>query len=360
MRIITILLLIGVCPDYAAAVAKAWLIGSNKAIKIDIATNKIEKEAEVDIEQGVFFFDQRKGNLFILQRSGRFESAINMYDVKTLQKKGDLGIVINTNIMDEVNLLFPKTGNLFYLRWTKEEDGPPEIVAYDATSLKPANRYTTTPPTTNKLMLSAGGDLLYSIVQDETTEKINIFQTSDFTYKSAVDIKKLFTLGTEGGIGGYEKEKILISEVITRTPQLEYFEFIYDIAANKITPKIRMAIKGDDFLLPLTKKFAISENQYVGTRQLMRLSTDYLFTGKIYIFDAVGGQRIGTALIPVDSNTVGDIIGLSPMEDKLYIRTYATSGDKNPKLHIIDLKTYDVIKELFLPEVSVDMIFFEE
>lgn len=117
---------------------------------------------------------------------------ISVYDVKTLQKKGELDLNISDLTANEVQILFPSSGNLFYLRWVEEEDGPPEIIAYDATTFKPLNSYSTTPPTTKQLMLSAAGDSLYSIVRDENIIKIDIFQTSNFTYKSSVDLKKFF------------------------------------------------------------------------------------------------------------------------------------------------------------------------
>ncbi len=350
--------MIFVSPSWA--ITKAWLFGSEKALKLNVETNAIEKEVDAPVEELGGFLDARKGNLFILYSPGRFINEIAIYDVKTLSKKGKLDINISSETTDEVQILFPPSGNLFYLRCVKEEDGPPEIITYDSTTFKSLNRYTTTPQTTDKLMLSTSGELLYSIMQDENTIKIDIFQTSDFIYKSSIDIKKLFTIGIGGGISRYDKEKVLISEEITEQPQFEYFEYIFDISTNKTSTKVRTAIKGADFLLPKTNKFAISENQYVGKYKSMRLSTDYFFTGKIYIFDATAGSKIGTIQISVGSNTIGDIIGVNPLEDKLYIRTYNSSGDKNPKLHIVDLKTYTVVKELSLPESSMTMIFFEE
>ena len=347
------------------AITKAMVIGPEKALKLNVETNAIEKEVVIPHEGlGRLFFDARKGNLFSLYSPARYIYEIAVYDAKTLKRKGKLDLNISSETTDEVQLLFPPSGNLFYLRWVpgKEEDGrPPEIITYDATTLKPINRYTTTPATTDKLMLSAAGEFLYSIADDENTIKIDIFQTSDFTYKSSINLKSFFTLGTEGGIGGYGKEKVLVSEVITRTPQLEYFDYIYDIPTNKITQKIRTAIRGSDFLIPKTNKIAIRESQYVGKFKSMRLSTDYLFTGKIHIFDATTGQKVGFFQIPVSSNTIADIIGVSPLEDKLYVRTYNdVTEDENPKLYIINLKTNTVSNEILLPDVSVQIIFFEE
>ena len=90
----------------------------------------------------------------------------------------------------------------------------------------------------------------------------------------------------------------------------------------------------------------------------MALSTDYLFTGKVHVFDATTGQKVGFFQIPVSSNTIADIIGVSPLEDKLYVRTYNdVTEDENPKLYIINLKTNTVSNEILLPDVSVQIIF---
>lgn len=345
--------------SHTLAATKAWLIGSEKALKLNVETNIIEN-IDIPIDELEVFLDERRGNLFILYSPARFINEIAVYDVKTLKRKGKLDVKMSAETIDDVQILFPPSGNIFYLRWVKEEDGPPEIVAYDAITLKPLNRYTTTPSITNKVMLSAAGDLLYSIMQDENTRRIDIFQTSDFTYKSSIDIKQFISLGISGITTGYGREKVLISEVINKAPQYEYFEYIYDISSNKISPKMKTTIKGADFLIPKTNKIAIRESQYVGKFKSMRLSTDYLFTGNVYIFDATVGQKVATVQIPVGSKTIGDIIGISPLEDKLYVRTYNASGDQNPKLHIIDLKNYTVIKELPIPDSSIKMIFFEE
>lgn len=341
------------------AITKALLF-DEKVLKLNVETNAIEKEFATPNEGfGRLFFDARKGNLFSLYNPARFIMQISVYDIKTLQQKGKLDLNISSLNSDEVQLLFPSSGNLFYLRWVKEEDGPPEIITYDATTFKPINRYTTTPPTTMKLMLSAAGDSLYSISQGAL--KIDVFQTSDFTYKSSINIKNFFTLGAEGGISEYNKEKLLISEVISRTPELDRFKYIYDIPTNKITQKIRTTIRGADFLMPVTNKIAILEEQYVGKYESMRLSTDYLFTGKVNVFDATTGQKVGFFQIPVSSNTIGDIIAVSPLEDKLYVRTYNDVTDnENPKLYIINLKTNTIANEIPLVNVPVQMIFFEE
>jgi hypothetical protein len=354
--IILIINIIFINPSWA--ITKAWLIGSEKALKLNVEVNAIEKEVAVPVDEHGVFLDTRRGNLFTLYSPARFIEKIAVYDVKTFKLKGELDINISSEITDEVQLLFPPSGNLFYLRWVKKEDGPPEIITYDATTFKPVNRYTTTPATTDKLMLSAAGDLLYSIWQG--TLKIDIFQTNDFSYKSSINIKNFFTIGTEGGVSKYDKEKLLVSEVISRTPELDYYEYIYDIPTNKITQKIRTTIKGRDFLIPLTNRIALHERQYIGKFKSMRLSTDYISLGKIHIFDATTGQKVGFFQIPVGSNTIGDIIGVSPLEDKLYVRTYNASGDKSPKLYIINLKTNTIANEIPLPETSMKMIFFEE
>ena len=240
--------------------------------------------------------------MFVLQRAARFLSEVNVLNVKTLQKKTKLDITIDTNTRDEVQLLFSTSGSLFYLRWMEEEDGTPEIVAYDATTLKPLKKYSTTPATTNELMISASGDRLYSLVQDENIMKIDIFETNNFSYVSSLDIKKFFTIGTEGGVGEFKNEKLVVDEVISRIPVLESFQYVYDIPTNKISTKIKKTIKGDYLLIPATNKIALNEEQYVGKFKSMRLETDYQSSGKIHIFDTTTGKEVALVKVNVAQN----------------------------------------------------------
>ena len=111
------------------AITKAMVIGPEKALKLNVETNAIEKEVVIPHEGlGRLFFDARKDNLFSLYSPARYIEEIAVYDVKTLKLKGELDLNIRSETTDEVQLLFPPSGNLFYLRWVKEEDGPPEIV----------------------------------------------------------------------------------------------------------------------------------------------------------------------------------------------------------------------------------------
>lgn len=153
----------------------------------------------------------------------------------------------------------------------------------------------------------------------------------------------------------YKNGKLIISE----TSSTESLKYIYDISKDTISKKV--AIKGDAYLLSETNKIANLEEQYVGKFKSMVLSTDYLFTGKVNVFDATTGQKVGFFQIPVSSNTIADIIAVSPLEDKLYVRTYNdVTGNENPKLYIINLKTSTIANEIPLVNVSVQMIFFEE
>lgn len=352
--IILIINIIFVNPSWTAT--KAWVIGV-KVQKLNVETNAIEKEVARPRGLGRLFFDARKGNLFSLYSPARFINKIAVFDIKTLKPKGELDLNISSETTDDVQLLFPASDNLFYLRWVKEEFvSPPEIIAYDATIFKPINRYTTIPPTTDKLMLSSAGDLLYSIVDDETIIKIDIFQTSDFTYKSSVDLKKFFSPNVTGfGTRDYKNGKLIISE----TSSTESLKYIYDISKDTISKKV--AIKGDAYLLSETNKIVNLEEQYVGKYKSMVLETDYLFTGKIHIFNATTGQKVGFFQLPVSSNTIADIIAVSPSEDKLYVRTYNDVTDnENPKLYIINLKTNTIANEIPLVNVPVQMIFYEE
>lgn len=354
VSLILILIVTLTAANSSWAAAKGWLIGSRTAVKIDVSTNTIEKQIGVDIVQGRFFFDQRNNNLLILKSSGRFESRIYIYDVKALQSKGKLDSVINTDTNDEVQVLFPLTGNLFYLRWVQEDGGTPEIITYDSTSFKRIGQNKTNPITSNQLMLSDAGDFLYSIVD---FIKVDGFQIADFSYKSSLDVKKLFTLGYEGGISENKRGKLLISEIISRTPQLDYFMYIFDITLNKVSQKIRTTIRGTDFLMPVTNKIALHERQYTGKFKSLRLETDYQSSGWIHIFDAVAGREVGLVKVNVEQN--GDFVGVTPAEDKLYFLSYG-AGFSNPMLHIIDLKNFVVIKTLPMPEASMSMVFFEE
>jgi len=353
---IVFLIAVLIVPNLSTAATKAWLIGSKTAIKLDVTGNAIDKQQSVDIADGRFNFDQRTGNLFVFQTVGRLDTAINVYDVKTLQQKTQLAIIDNS-VEREAQLLIPNSGNLFYLRWVKRKKTEPEIVAYDAATLKSLNTYTTNPPTSKQLMLSKAGDRLYSLVFGGGVLKFDAFQTSNFAFKSTIDVKSFFTLGSEGGITEFNDEKALISEVITRTPQLEHFLYIYDLSANTIASKIRTTIIGSDYLIPITNKIALHEEQYAGKFKSMRLETDYQSTGNIHFFDAVSGKKVVTVKVNVAQN--GKFVGVSPTEDKMYFLSYG-SDFSNPMLHIIDLKTYFVIKTLPMPEASMSVVFYEE
>lgn len=359
-KIIWGLLLLVIFTDPALAATKAWLIGPEKSLKLNIQSSMVEEEKDMVFRVRKAFSDG-KGNLFVLYSSARFVGSIAVMDTKTLKIKGDLNFDYDLLTESDLQMVFPASGNLFYLRMVKKEDGPPEIVVYDATTLKSVKSYTTTPATSNQLLVSDIGDVLYSLKHDGTTIKMDAFKTSDFSYTSSIDIKKFFTLGTEGGIADYGKGKLLVNEVIARTPQLEFFEYIYDMRTDKILPKIKTTIVGDDVMLPQTSKIIFSENRYVGESKSIIFPGDYLFTGKVSIFDATTGQQAGTVQVPVGTtNRVGDIIAVSPAEDRLYMRTYNAKGAEDTKLYVIDLTNNTVVKEIALPDSSISIVFFEE
>jgi hypothetical protein len=344
-------------PSMSLAATKAWIIGSKTAIKLNVKDSVIEKQQSIDIYRGRYFYDKKTGNLFVIQGMGRFDTVINVYDIKTFQQKGQLEIEIDNSVSREAQLLIPNSGNLFYLRWLKMEGSAPEIIAYDATTLKPVNKYQTNPPTTKQLMLSQTGDRLYSLVFGGGVLRLDYFQTSDFTYKSTVDIKQFFTLGSEGGVTDLFAEKALVDEVISRTPQLDCFEYIYDASTNTISQKIRTTLIGSDYLIPMTNKIALHEEQYVGKFKSMSLKSDYKPSGNIHIFDAASGKKVATVKVAVAQD--GKFLGVTPLEDKLYFVSNGVDSS-NPMLHVIDLKSYTVVKTLPLPETSGSIVFYEE
>ena len=68
----------------------------------------------------------------------------------------------------------------------------------------------------------------------------------------------------------------------------------------------------------------------------MALSTDYLFTGKVHVFDATTGQKVGFFQIPVSSNTIADIIGVSPLEDNsMFAHTMMSLKMKTPSFILL-------------------------
>lgn len=70
--IIIIINIIFANPSWAAT--KAWLFGSEKALKLNVETNAIEREVVDPTPEEIegFFLDARRGNLFILYTPARF------------------------------------------------------------------------------------------------------------------------------------------------------------------------------------------------------------------------------------------------------------------------------------------------
>ena len=355
IRLIYWIILFFFISNTAWATTKAWLIGLDKSIKLNIAHNTIEQEASILFNGRKFFYDALKGIIFILYSPSRDKGEIAIYDIKSLTRKGKLDIVIDLATEDDLQFIFPTSGNIFYVRWVKEEDSAPELVVYDATTYKAISRFASTPDTTEKLLLSDAGDILYSIVDDENSLRIDSFETSKFNFRSSVDIKKYFGSNvTSYAVHDYKNQKLLVSETTTSTS----WKYLYDVSVAAITSKI--STKGESYLLSRTNRIVNPEERYIGRLKSMSLSTDYLFTGVLNIFDATTSRKIGTVQIPIGSNTIGDILAVNPLEDKLYFRTYNASGTENPKLYVIDINSLTVAKEISLPESTMKMYFFEE
>lgn len=337
------------------AATSAWIISQKEAQKLNAANNIVDiKEFDGGYKQ---YYDKRTGNLFVLTNASRDVSVIFVYDIFTLKYKGKLNITISDSAKDELQIITPNKGNIFYVRFLENEDGEPQITSYDATTLSPIKKYTTTPGVADQSFVSESGNLLYSISNDENILRADVFNTADFSLKESIDLKANFTLGVEGAVSQLAEGKLLISEVITREPQLEYFLYIYDLATNKITPKIRTMIKGDDYLIPITSKILLHERQTNNRFKSMRLETDYKTTGKIHVFNGLNAQKICTATIGTGLN--GKFITTAMTGNILY---YVSYGEKfaNPILNIIDINQCTSFKPLPLSTSEIQMIFYDE
>jgi len=337
------------------ATTSAWIISQKEAKKLNAANNIVDiKEFDGGYKQ---YYDKRTGNLFVLTNASRDVSVIFVYDIFTLKYKGKLNITISDSTKDELQIITPNKGNIFYVRFLENEDGKPQITSYDATTLSAIKTYTTTPGIADQSFISESGDLLYSINNDGNMLRIDVFNTADFSLKESIDLKANFTLGVEGGVSQLAEGKLLISEVITREPQLEYFLYIYDLATNKITPKIRTTIKGEEYFIPITNKILLHERQANNRFKSMRLETDYKTTGKIHIFNGLNAQKICIANIGTGIN--GKFTATSTTGNLLF---YVSYGEKfaNPTLIIIDINNCTSIKTLTLSTTDIQIIYYDE
>jgi hypothetical protein len=363
---------IGGLSAQAWAAPKAWLINEDgDAVKLDLTQQELAETVDLGtvwILLGQMGVDRARGNLFVPHGRGPYKLAV--FDLKTLKPKGALGFEVDdapTGPAEAVRFVFPPAGGTVFARhWNpavKDEAKAIEVVGIDATTFEAAAPRTTSPPLAEKLMLDAAGRQLYSITSRKPA-RIDVFDVPALTHRSAIDLEPFLNPKAFGrGIFDFADGKILVAEneKAARQEPGRYTLFVFDAATGRISPKVRTGLMGDGALLPRTNRLVFNEKKTAQPgAKADRPGAALASPGTVHVYDTATGNRLATVQVPLDPGTQwGRVLDVSPAEDFLYYLV-PRPGRKTPKLAVVSLRTFAVVKELVLPYSGPRMIVFDE
>ncbi len=347
---------------------RAWLIDwDGGAAKMDLVQSAIVQTAALPVDRILLdevAVDPVRGNLFVPHGRGPYR--VDVFDLKPLKPKGRLDFAVDrapTVAAEAIRFIFPPGGGVFFARWWNPTanggNGAFEVVTIDGQTFKATTRRTTSPPLEQMLMVDASGQKLYSMTSVKPAH-IDVYEIPSFQQISRVDLEAFVDAAAFGrSIHDMGGGKILLNENIKtlRTDPNRFSLYVFDFASGRITRKIHTGLEGAGQLLPNTNRAVFNEavTQKPGARML--LPGDRINPGRIHVYDTIAGIRLATITVPGVQR--GQIVGVNPAEDTLYYLSSAGSGS-NPKLSIINLTTYSIVKELTPPINDFKMIFFYE
>ncbi len=349
----------------AYASSRAWLLdGDGRALKIDLTRNAILAGALVGGPTLVddVAFDSERGYLFIPY--GRDPFSVDVHEVKTLQRKGQLSFLIKEAPSDEgetIRFIFPRGGSVIFARiWnqgTREEEGVFELLTIDTQNLQVTSRKIVTPPLQARLMVAPGRPQVYSLMDDKPA-RADTFDLPSFIWRGSFDLERFINPRAYGrGIRDLGEGKILIveNEKLRREDANSFTLFVVNLSTGQVGPKVRTGRIGMGTLLPKSDRIIFAEQKIV-SHPLTR-TAHAASTGVLQIFDAVAGNRLTTISIPGVQD--GSVLAVSPNEDVLYYQSFEGIGT-NARLWSINLRTYSVITQLALPFRTWRMLLFDE
>ncbi len=364
------LLLVGMItpPSFCWAAPRAWLISEDgEAIKLDLSQNAIVQTRQLPIGRLVLDdlgADASRGTLFVPNGRGPFEVAA--LDMKTLALKGILDFTVNlapTGSPETVRFIFPQTDSDFFVRaWDETADGGTGafvLATVDSTTLKTKARQVSSPALADKLMLDATGRQLYSIRTHPKPPRIDVFGMPSFTRTSTIDLEAFLNPTAFGrDIDDFGGGKVLLveNEKTRREDPNRYTLFVYDLTSGRTTPKIRTGMRGDGKLLPRTNRALFDEKIVAqsGPRNLLGRPTS---PGVIHVYDTATGNELGIVRVSVEQ--AGIVLGANSTEDTVYYVSFG-AANANPKLSVINLNAFSVVKEIPLPFLATRMVLFDE
>ena len=372
VRVLSLICITLGAPPHVWGAPRAWLIsGDGEATKLDLAQQVIVGTDTLPVDRfsmDDMSLDASRGNLFVPY--GRTAPLrVGVVDLKTLTLKGHLDFTVDeppptTGNERMVAFVFPPTGGELSVRWWNPAAaagaGAFEVATVDARTFRKTAGQVTSPPLADRLLLDGGGRQVYSITIDRPA-RIDVFDVPSFTLRSTIDLETFINPSAFGrDIPDFGNNRILLGEnekTVRTDPNRDTF-FVFDVASSRITPKIRTGLSGNAKLLPRTNRVLFDEVSVLTPGAVMaRSGRDFVHLGRIHVYDIATGNRLGTVAV-ADVET-GQILGVSAAEDTVYYLSQGVASPA-PKLSIISLATFSVVKELGPVEGDVRMFFFDE
>lgn len=335
-------------------------------ISIDLTTDKKVRDGKLegvtsieDISPGDVVTDGVHNLLFVVNNSHDL-LRIFVYDHKTLKQIKILDLVSDYGEEENaVKVFVAPTRSRFYVKWWDKAlnngNGGQVISIYNSETLEKI-RDLTGILLAEKILVSNDGLKIYSLSDQETAAKVDVFASNTFGKIQTIDLDPIISPNIYGwSIDDFKNEKFLIVEndKIIRTELSKYIIYLFDLKLSTSSPKLKTGLRGSTFLFPNENKAALMEEKNISTTSLGKI----ISLGKIHIYDLNQLKQLGE--ITITNDPIGNILGVSNDGKKLLYYSCQFNGD-NSKITIIDLTNYSIVTHIPAPIDSTFMTLYIE
>jgi hypothetical protein len=336
----------------------AYIIGTDgSVIKLDpqtdsiVTTTSLKNIDLVQSEKQSVVADTGRNLLYVTH--GRLTSKIQVFDLRTLNPKSDLGIVSGS---PDVRIIVPPMASRLYVNWWDKARNQRVMSAFDTQTLTRLSDVSPISSITDSIMYSSDHSKLYS-VNDGEMAKIDVFDTSDLHLVNSIPLNNIFSSGIFGrGVSDLQNERLLIVENVkqSRNDPSRYAVYTYSISGGSKSPRIVTGIAGEAKLSQDATRILLNEKTYVYNQQDHSVE-DEGNAGRIHVYGVAEGRQLGVIQLTADGQS--EILAIHPNGTKAYL---SRKVDDNASVVVMDIVNFRVIKSIKVPPNGVFWVFYDE
>lgn len=356
-----------VAPSVGFGKTLAYFFGSkSKVVKLDTVTNAITQLTlktpnKVDLDK-FLGADTVNRNLFVTHCVRLGPCKIGVYNLNTLNFVKELPLVADE---PDVKMVIYPDGSKFIVQYLSAggESGAKGYTTdlYNAKTLSIIKNLRVF-FAIEEVMFTPDNKKIYSVIGGDDA-KVDIIDSSTFQTLESKDLTQFWRKEPEvfsSGVKNFGSGKILIFENLQEKKGMprKHDLYTFDIAAQKISPRISTGLQGSAIFTPDGTKIIFDENKDV--REIINGNSRYRGTkslGRMHIYDVATGKELKMISFKVQGR--GIVKGITPAGDRLYYESEGLTTD-SANITVIDIKNYQVLTTISLPFKPLSVIFLQQ